>query len=67
MKFDYNAASLALCHAKAIILLLDRTSDDTTISDTPSAAMHFIDDAKAMIDGEDRRTADTQRSVLDGP
>jgi len=55
MNLDINRASLALCHARAILgLVIDKGSNsDKDIA--LSAALQFVEDAKAMIDGTDRR------------
>jgi hypothetical protein len=58
MKFDHNAASLALCHARAILLLVIDGSSSETEDTALSAALHFVEDAKAMIDGEDHRATE---------
>lgn len=55
MKCDHNQVSLALCHAKAIIeLVIDSCSSDPKDL-ALSAALHFVEDAKAMVDEQDRR------------
>jgi len=60
MNLDTNRASLALCHAKAIIeLVIDQTSSEKTDL-ALSAALEFVESAKAMIDGIDRRQPEAQ-------
>ena len=49
MSFDRNEASLALCHARAILMLL--SGSNTDLADVISAATYFVEQAKDMIDG----------------
>jgi hypothetical protein len=55
---DRNAVSLALCHAKAVLELLTE-ADLGTHADAIETVIHFVDQAKGMIDGEDRPSGGT--------
>lgn len=49
-----NRASLALCHAKAVLELLTEVGVGEH-ADAIETVIHFIDEAKAIVDETDRR------------